>query len=415
MVENNWLQETSPAFRLMIATSWLAPESWQKNQDAAIHEAIEAGPDWTEYVSLVDRHRTPALSWAALKRMPGVAIPESARVGLQERSDGCRIRAVRHSLMQAEILKAFDGAGIPAITLKGTILSLDLYGDVGLRQSNDMDLVVAPDDISRAQACLESLGWHLDSTYFPMTPSQHEILRQAEHHLGFVHRERGCALELHWRNHWDMPDEAAALWVRRVTAVWQGYSYQVLNPIDLVLYLCGHGGHHAWFRAKWLGDMARIRAQGRLDWEAVLDHARSTGQDRPLLACLQLLNIVHGLPLPKLRGDPWKTLPAFLIKSPLRALKASNDPMAHGALELLPQPRRFRLFRYGRLALPRRTWREHLFELVYCREDFKVLRLPDSLIWAYAPLHPILWAWTRLARILTRAWRVDSLASPNSK
>jgi hypothetical protein len=31
-----------------------------------------------------------------------------------------------------------------------------------------------------------------------------------------------------------------------------------------------------------------------------------------------------------------------------------------------------------------------------------VLRLPDSLTWAYTPLHPILWAWVRLARIWTR-------------
>jgi len=402
MANIHWLQGTSPAFRLMIATSWLAPDSWRNNQEEAVREAVGAGPDWIEYLRLVDRHRIPALSWAALKRVPGLAIPESARKGLQERSDACRLQAVRHSLMQAEIVKAFDRAGIPVMTLKGTILSLDLYCDVGLRQSNDLDLVVIPDDISRAQACLESLGWRLNDTYFPITPRQRERLREAEHHFGFVHSARGCILELHWRNHWDMAGEAAAQWARRVTSVWQGCSYQVLDPIDLVLYLSNHGGHHAWFRAKWLGDMARIHADGRVDWEAALDHARSTGQEKPLLSCLQLLHIVYGLPLPELHGDPWKSLPAFLIDSPLRALKSSKDRADRGDLELIPDPERLRLFRYGRLALPRRTWRESLDELAYCRDDFRVLRLPDSLIWAYAPLHPFLWAWVRLARIWTR-------------
>jgi hypothetical protein len=402
MANIHWLQGTSPAFRLMIATSWLAPDSWRKNQEEAVREAVGAGPDWTEYLRMVDRHRTPALSWAALKRVPDLAIPESARKGLQERSDACRLQAVRHSLMQAEIVKAFDRAGIPVMTLKGTILSLNLYGDLGLRQSNDLDLVVIPGDISRAQACLESLGWHLDDTYFPISPRQQDRLREAEHHFGFVHSARGFILELHWRNHWDMPGEAAAQWARRVTSVWQGCSYQVLDPIDLVLYLSNHGGHHAWFRAKWLGDMARIHADGRVDWEAALDHARSTGQEKPLLSCLQLLHIVYGLPLPDLQGDPWKSLPSFLIESPLRALKSSKDPAARGDLELIPDPERLRLFRYGRLALPRRTWRESLDELAYCRDDFRVLRLPDSLIWAYTPLHPFLWAWVRLARIWTR-------------
>ena len=75
MPETQWLQRSSPAFRLMMATSWLAPDSWKENQEKAIRKAIEAEPDWTEYLSLVDRHRTPALSWAALRRVPGIMIP----------------------------------------------------------------------------------------------------------------------------------------------------------------------------------------------------------------------------------------------------------------------------------------------------------------------------------------------------
>lgn len=402
MAKTDWLRGTSPAFRLIIATSWLASESWQKNQEETIRDATGAGVDWTEYLRLVDRHRVPAVSWAALKRAPGLEIPEFARKGMQVRSDACRIQAVRHSLMQAEIVKAFDRDGIPVMTLKGPVLSLDLFGDVGLRQSNDLDLAVVPDDVDRAQTCLESLGWHLDKSYFPISARQRERLMEAEHHFGFTHFQRGGILELHWRNHWDVPGEAASQWARRVTSVWQGCAYQVLNPIDLVLYLSSHGGHHAWFRAKWLGDMARILADGRVDWQAALDHARSNSQDKPLLACLKLLNIVYGLPLPNLEGEPWKDLPPFLIDSPLRALKASKDSADRRPLELLPNPERLRLFRYGRLALPRRTWRESLDEIAYCRDDFRVLRLPDSLTWAYTPLHPILWAWVRLAKIWAR-------------
>src|ERR1035437_3235800 len=94
MPEASWLQSASPAFRLMIATSWLAPTSWQEKQEQAIREAIQvigAGVDWMEYLRLVDRHRTPALSWAALRRVPGLVIPEPAKKELQRRSDACRI------------------------------------------------------------------------------------------------------------------------------------------------------------------------------------------------------------------------------------------------------------------------------------------------------------------------------------
>ncbi len=397
MRRTDWLRKTSPAFRLMIATSWLAPDSWQKNQENAIREAIEAGPNWAEYLRLVDRHRTPALSWAALGRVPGLEIPEPAKQELQKRSDACRMQAIRHCLQLAIILKAFNRAGIPVMPLKGPILSLELYGDVGLRQAYDLDLAVTLGDIGRAQACLNELGWRLDSSYVPMTPRQWERLWRTEAHLGLIHSQADCVLELHWRSQWDPPGLTSARWARSIPSVWQGCSYQAMNSIDQVLDLCNHGGRHAWGRAKWLGDLARIHAEGRMDWQAALDQARNAEQEKPLLICLQLLHIVHGLPLPPLQGNPWEKLLPFLINTPLSALEDSKDPAALGPLDELCGF--FRLACYEKLALPRRSWRESLAQIVYSHQDLGLLRLPDSLFWAYVPLRPILWAWRKFSRI----------------
>jgi hypothetical protein len=169
-----------------------------------------------------------------------------------------------------------------------------------------------------------------------------------------------------------------------------------MNPIDQVLYLCSHGGEHGWFRAKWLGDLARIHAEGRVDWQAVLGQARRTGQERALLACLRLLQDVHGLPMPDLPGNPWKNLPSFLIARPLHDLKIPEDPTALGALAMVWQ--RFRLIRYEKMAVPQKTWRDHLAEFAYRPKDFRVLRLPDRFYWAYTPLRPILWVMRHMPR-----------------
>ncbi len=396
MRENSWLQSATPAFRLMIATSWLAPASWQEHQEKAIREAIGAGVDWMEYLCLVDRHRTPALSWAALKRVPGLEILKPARRELQKRSDACRMQAVTHSLMLAEVLRGFNRAGIPVMILKGPLLSHEIYGDVGLRQSKDLDLACTVEDISRAQTCLEALGWRLDPDYFPLTPRQWEGFLRHEHHIGFVHSSGGCGLELHWRNHGDTLAQAAAQVARCVPSAWQGCSYLSMTPFDLMLYLCNHGGRHAWMRAKWLGDMARIRAQEKVDWQATMDQALRTGQERPLLAVLRLLEYVYGLPVPDLKGDPWKNLPPFLIDSPLRALKVAEDPAARGVLALFEDG--LRLNRYDKLVMPLRTWLDILADYAYRHEDFRVVRLPDCLYWAYVPLRPILWFWRRVLR-----------------
>ena len=400
MPESSWLQGASPGFRLMIATSWLAPASWQDKQEKAIREAIGAGLDWMEYLRLVDRHRTPALSWAALKRVPELKIPEPVKQQLQKGSDSCRMKSLKHSLLLVGALKALNLAGVAVMSLKGPILSYDLYGDVGLRQSHDLDLEVRQGDLFRAQACLENLGWRLDVPRFPLSllsPRQMEAFLRHECHLSFVHPHGGYVLELHWRNQWDCQDQIAGRWARSIPSVWQGCSHQAMNPIDLVFYLCSHGGTHGWCRAKWLGDLARIHADGRMDWASALEEARRSGQDRFLLASLRLLQEVHGLPLPALAGNPFKNLPSFLIDHPLDALKLREDPgAAEDALNSLRK--RFRYSRHDRMVLPRRSWREILGELAHCSEDFRTLRLPDRLFWAYTPLRPILWLWRQILR-----------------
>ncbi len=101
--ESKMLLGCSSAFRLMLATSWLAPEPWQDHQNRAIRAALSSGLDWDEYLELVERHSTPALSWETLKRMPEVNLPETVRQTLQKHSAACRMRAMRRQVVENDI------------------------------------------------------------------------------------------------------------------------------------------------------------------------------------------------------------------------------------------------------------------------------------------------------------------------
>jgi hypothetical protein len=169
-----------------------------------------------------------------------------------------------------------------------------------------------------------------------------------------------------------------------------------MYPITQVLYLCNHGGRHGWFRAKWLGDMARIHVQGQINWVQALSDAQRTKQETFLLASLRLLEQVYGLPMPNLPETARDYMPSLLIDNPLRALKAFEEPDKRSGAASFRDG--FRMLRYIWLTHPHRTWRDTLAELAYCREDFRVLRLPDSLFWAYVPLRPVLWFWRRVIR-----------------
>lgn len=410
MPEAKWLEGASPALRLVIATSWLAPDPWRQNQEEAIREAVAAGPDWTEYLSLVERHQTPALSWAALSRTSGIELPEPVQQQLQRSSETCRIGAIRHSLVLAEVLKEFNRAGIPAMPLKGPVLSFELYGDVGLRASEDVDLQVPAEDLRRAMECLESTGWRPGSNFRAMSPRQWESFLRNDYELQFTQARSGCSLELHWRNHWETADATSARWDRSTPAVWQGRSIRSMNAGDLGLFLCVHGAYHVWCCAKWLGDVARAYSMGRMDWPAAMDEARSLGLEGVCSAAQSLLHKVYGLDVstPAGRGSDDRVarpLP-LLVEMPLESLKLSEDP--RGRIGMAQLRNHTRMIRYERLAHPRKAWWESLSELFYCQRDFEMLPLPDSFFWVYKPLRPILWLW----RWAAQTWRQPPERNP---
>lgn len=407
MLGHDWRQSASPAFRLMIATSWLAPDSWKEKQEKEILEASGEGLDWTEYLFLVDRHRIPALSWAAIGRVPDLAVPDGVRQELQRRSDGCRMRAIHHSLLLAQVLKRLNRDGIPVMPCKGPVLSFNLYGDVGLRQFRDLDVAVAESDLEQARASLEDLGWRVGEGNYRLSPRQWESFLRNEYEMVFEHPQTNCILELQWSNQWETPEVTRARWARSTPSEWQGCSIREMNSGDLMLYLCSHGGHHAWFRAKWLGDVARAHAMGLPDWDAAFHEARKAHRERVLEVGLALLEQLYGLPAPEPPPNPRTRMPALLVEIPFKALRDTKVPTFRTDLGFLRY--RLRMSRYERMLSPRKAWRRSLGELFHFREDFRTVPLPDWLFWLYRPLRPFLW----LLRLVRQAWQKPPIQSEN--
>lgn len=394
MTDSLWLLKATPAFRLMVATSWLAPDSWRARQEDAIRQAVTEGIAWADYLRLVDRHRTPALGWAALKRVDGLALPEQIAGELRKRSDSCRMQAILHLQLLARVLEALNHANVPVMPLKGPLLSLEMYGDLGLRQSKDLDILVAREDVVKTQECLETLGWRRTEEYASLTRRQSEFNLRYERHIGYVHPQRGCELELHWRATGGSAEVVATDLSRGLRCEWQGFRYLGMTPADLALYLCDHGSGHAWARAKWLGDVARIWASQSTEWSAVFDAARSTGRELPVLLCLRLLKEGYGLPTDICAHGRFDVLPSAMVAKALRELRAPDEREERGAFARLFEE--IRSYRYKGQLWPYKSRWENFAEMMLRRVDFKVLRLPDSMFWLYIPLRPFLWAWRQL-------------------
>ncbi len=85
-------------------------------------------------------------------------------------------------------------AGIIALPLKGPRLAQSAFGDIGLRQSADIDLLVPAFALERSVALLRAQGYAA-----PTDP----VGRDGLPHLHYALHQTGApSIELHWRVHW---------------------------------------------------------------------------------------------------------------------------------------------------------------------------------------------------------------------
>jgi hypothetical protein len=108
-----------------------------------------------------------------------------------------RSRGLALEALSARFAASLEEAGIRALVLKGPLQARRLHGDVGFRNSNDVDLLVSPRDLAAAADVLAGFGYAVD----PDTPVRshglpdiHTVLRSSAAGLPRI--------DLHWRVHW---------------------------------------------------------------------------------------------------------------------------------------------------------------------------------------------------------------------
>ena len=155
---------------------------------------------------------------------------------------GAVARYTRGVVQTREILAALRQAGVQVIPLKGVWLAERIYDDGACRSMVDIDLLVTPPDLDRAQAVLEQLGYATDD----FSPEE-----AGGKHLRFRKPGAPLPLELHWRL-WhtrDGADDAAAherVWASLDNGVLHGVSMLVFPVEREIVYLADHILGHDW-------------------------------------------------------------------------------------------------------------------------------------------------------------------------
>lgn len=239
-------------------------------RDALPDLARGAGPRvWSALLGLAEGHAVAETIHLGLDRHGcAEAAPEPVRSALREAHEGA---AARNTLLLAEATRLQDAlaaAGILTVLLKGTALVAAHLSTPGARHVADVDVLVAPADLARADAIAREAGC------VPLAAaSQVRLDGGAEgaherHHLPALVTRAGVVVELHGRpGHAPLTGRWTAGFLERSRRVaWQGGAVRVPAPADLLAGLCAHLAHgHAGdrrFLPRHLADLAVLEAAG---------------------------------------------------------------------------------------------------------------------------------------------------------
>lgn len=267
-------------------------------RDEVVAAAADRHLDWARFLRVVDHHRVAPLANHGL-RTAGVALPATVDARLADAAGPAARRALGRASETLRLQRAFDAARLPVVFVKGATLEMLAYDQLGLKESWDIDLLTAADNVVEARSVLEGLGYRLADPWLVPADRFARLIPLSKEVI-FHHAERQSWVELHWRM-MDNPAMIPAVGLRSPTqdVPLGGQFARTLRDEPLYAYLCAHGALHGWSRLKWLADLsAFVATRTATDAAGLHEAAAAFGATRMSGFGLLLSHRVLGLQLP---------------------------------------------------------------------------------------------------------------------
>ena len=286
----------SPEIQVLVACARTSPIPWK------IQQLLTVDLDWQRILDLaIDYELAPLLYFNLRKLGPSRLIPSEIVERLKSLYKQDWLAAMNAFARVEEILLTFSRQETQVIVLKGAALASLIYPSVALRPMVDLDLLVRPTDLDRADDNLRQLGYVVDESY-----QSQEWYKERHHHLApYMAPDRFLTVELH--HHVVSPLRAVKIpidefWRRAQPAQIASASALVLAPEDLLLSTCVHLSLGKCFAGvlRDLCDIAETLAlyRGVMNWDHLVRRARAYQAEKCLYYSLWLAQSLTQVRLP---------------------------------------------------------------------------------------------------------------------
>jgi hypothetical protein len=299
-----------------------------------------------------------------------------------------RANTIRCLSLTAELIKIMDrlrSKGIVAIPYKGPVIAAQAYGDVALREYDDLDLILAQRDLPKARQVMIDLGYR---EKFPWILSPEPTASLVPGEYNFRDESRGVLVELHTEftlRHFPVRLNLDGFQMRLVTVSLSGHEVTTFSPEDVLPLLCIHGAKDYWERLSWIADVSElVQSHPGLDWDQVLRRTDSLKCERMVNLGLALAAVILDMPLPaeifkRLEKD--NTVGIVTSEVERRLLSREWSPLQAAGR-----------FRFRRRMVPGyfAGWRYAArLAIAPAEEDCQMVRLPRLLAPLYILLRPL--------------------------
>jgi hypothetical protein len=313
-------------------------------------------------------------------------------LGFKEQAERNQRDTLRSLAELGRVSNLFTANGIRLCVIKGPLLSYRLFGDLSLRTSRDMDVLIHTEAVAKADSLLMTCGYQRSFPTRTLTPHQWQIYLQHWRHFVYYHPQRNIYIELHWAlTSTDLLSiQANRQMLSRARSIrLTGAKFSMLSEEDLPVNLLIHGSLHCWIRLKWLVDFAAwMRQSANPDWEGLKTRMQELGLQRLLAQGVLLANWLFHEPIP--------ATVQTLIEAEPAAQKIANHSLkfilnAQLTNEEMENVLAFRYILYWmRLKKGLRYKWNTLIKYSINPRDWMVLPLPDALYPLYWILRPFL-------------------------
>ncbi|MDO9045575.1 MAG: nucleotidyltransferase family protein [Methanobacteriaceae archaeon] len=275
--------------------------------------------DWEYLINMVSRHRLRPLLYVNLNSICPKKVPEDVLESLKS----YYMANVQKNLMLTgelvKIIEILESNDIKAIPYKGPVLASLAYGNIGLRQFGDIDILIDETDALKVKEIMISEGYELYSNIIIDNAVYMKLVTEHQ----FISRN-GVIIEIKWRFAGDFFSLATdSSFLSENLNKLDLNCFQICNfsSVNQLIVLCIHAGKHYWTRLSWICDISEFIKSQNIDWEEALEKAEKLGTKRILLVSLFLAEDLFGLILPD------KIIQQYIIDSQIEKISLQIKKM----------------------------------------------------------------------------------------